>query len=119
MEDGISREEKRKRQKKERKKRLRKEMALTQLEATKTEVHHAEGKDPEETEEDCTLGEMESKKVSCVMSSVCELCKECKVRYFCQDCNRCYCEKVLLPCPFQSSAMIQSIECYKPKMYFM
>ena len=114
MEESLSREEKRKRQKKDRKKRLRKEAALTQLEAAKTVVQKEHPSESEESEENRTQNAMESKSTPRFMTSICEQCKESKVRYYCQDCNRCYCEKVCLPRPFQCSAMMKSIGNSRP-----
>ena len=114
MEESLSREEKRKRQKKDRKKRLRKEAALTQLEAAKAVAQKEHPSESEETEENRTQNAMESKSTPRFMTSICEQCKESKVRYYCQDCNRCYCEKVCLPRPFQYSAMIMSIGNSRP-----
>ena len=114
MEENLSREEKRKRQKKDRKKRLRKEAALTQLEAAKAVAQKEHPSESEDMEEGKKQDEMENKSTPRFMASICEQCKESKVHYYCQDCNRCYCEKVCLPRPFQYSAMMLSIGNSRP-----
>lgn len=108
MEEHLSREEKRRNKKKQRKRALRQELALARLEGSQHEVMESstQERNIEEGEVD---GFSTTSTPFTLAKSVCESCNEAKSRFFCRDCNRCYCEQVCASFPFHRSAMIASI----------
>lgn len=108
MEEHLSREEKRKNKKKQRKKALRQELALARLEENQTEGMESSTQDSK-TEEGEVDGFSSTTTALSPVKSVCESCNKAKSRFFCRDCNKCFCEQVCVSFLFQCSAMIASI----------
>lgn len=108
MEEHLSREEKRRNKKKQRKKALRQELALARLEENQTEGMESSTQDSK-TEEGEVDGFSSTTTVLSPVKSVCESCNKAKSRFFCRDCNKCFCEQVCVSFLFQCSAMIASI----------
>lgn len=108
MEEHLSREEKRKNKKKQRKKALRQELALARLEGSQTEGMESSTQDSK-TEEGEVDGFSSTTTALSPVKSVCESCNKAKSRFFCRDCNKCFCEQVCVSFLFQCSAMIASI----------
>ena len=108
MEEHLSREEKRRNKKKQRKKALRQELALARLEENQTEGMESSTQDSK-TEEGEVDGFSSTTTALSPVKSVCESCNKAKSRFFCRDCNKCFCEQVCVSFLFQCSAMIASI----------
>lgn len=108
MEEHLSREEKRKNKKKQRKKALRQELALARLEGSQHEGMESSTQESK-TEEGEVDGFSSTTAPLSPVKSVCESCNEAKSRFFCRDCNKCYCEQVCVSFLFHRSAMIASI----------
>lgn len=108
MEEHLSREEKRKNKKKQRKKALRQELALARLEGSQHEGMESSTQESK-TEEGEVDGFSSTTTALSPVKSVCESCNKAKSRFFCRDCNKCFCEQVCVSFLFQCSAMIASI----------
>lgn len=108
MEEHLSREEKRRNKKKQRKKALRQELALARLEENQTEGMESSTQDSK-TEEGEVDGFSSTTTALSPVKSVCESCNKAKSRFFCRDCNKCFCEQVCVSFLFQCSATIASI----------
>ena len=108
MEEHLSREEKRRNKKKQRKKALRQKLALARLEENQTEGMESSTQDSK-TEEGEVDGFSSTTTALSPVKSVCESCNKAKSRFFCRDCNKCFCEQVCVSFLFQCSAMIASI----------
>lgn len=101
MDEGLSREEKRKLKKKERKKKQRQSVAAQKVQMIENTIDSEINNDDNESEEvkvNITNSTVKSKDKQLIPKAICEKCKQSKVKYFCQECNLYYCENVHFSC---------------------
>ena len=97
MDEGLSREEKRRLKKKERKKKQRQGIAVQKIQRMETN-HDSELQSDEmqfmEVSSSISNSMTKTQEKQLIPKAICEQCKESKVKYFCQDCSKYYCENV-------------------------
>lgn len=97
MDEGLSREEKRRLKKKERKKKQRQGLAVQKLQMIETnsdsELHNDEMQSVE-VSSSVSNPITKTQEKQLIPKAICEQCKESKVKYFCKECSKYYCENV-------------------------